>query len=178
MRGPVKSLLIIVATMGLAGGGCGTTEKLPMPQPSTVSFALRNDGAPTVYLFQDCLLDLTINRLSGGVTAVIQREGPCACDCNQASCPVCGPCFQGSRDVAGGGLVTEYWSAVSVTHESTPTGTCERKIALPGGLYRIDVPVYASAEDAAAQTNARLASQDFVLPAPNDSVSVALGVFP
>jgi hypothetical protein len=93
-----------------------------------------------------------------------------------ASCPVCGACFQGSREVAGGTTVSEYWSTVTVTYEPAPTGSCERKHALPAGQYRIDVPVYGSAEDAAAKMGARIATQTFTLPAPGDSVAVALGI--
>jgi len=178
MRGPaVKWLLLGIAVMtaALAGGCSKTTEQ--GPPPSTVTFELRNDGVPSVYLFENCLLDLTITSLAEPVH-VIEREGPCGCDCGESSCPVCGPCFLGSREVAGGAVVSEYWSAVSVTYESAPTGSCERKHTLPAGQYRIDVPVYASAEDTLARTGARMATQSFVLPAPGDSVSVALGVSP
>ena len=172
----MKSLLIAAVMVALAGA-CSTTTVDPGPPPSTVTFELRNDGVPTLYLFQDCLLDLTITALADP-PRVIEREGPCGCDCGVASCPVCGPCFQGSREVAGGTVVSEYWSTVSVTYEPAPTGSCERKHALPAGQYRIDVPVYGSAEDAAAKTGARTATQTFTLPVPGDSVAVALGVSP
>jgi len=38
------------------------------------------------------------------------------------------------------------------------------------------VPVYPSAEDAAAKTNARIASQTFTLPAPDAPIYVPLGL--
>jgi hypothetical protein len=170
--------LLIAASMALAlAGACSTKATDAGTPPSTVTFALHNDSVPTVYLFQDCLLDLTITSLAEP-PHVIEREGPCGCDCSESSCPVCGPCFQGSREVAGGALVSEYWSAVSVTYEPAPTGSCERKHSLPAGPYRIDIPVYTSADDAAARAGARNATQTFVLPAPGDSVDVALGVSP
>jgi len=75
-------------------------------------------------------------------------------------------------------MVSEYWNAVSVTYETAPTGSCERKHALPAGQYRIDVPVYASPEDALAKTGARIATQTFTLPVAGDTLPVALGVSP
>lgn len=175
----MKPLLLIVATTAALAGACGsnTLGTGTPPTPSTVTFELRNDSVPAVYLFQNCLLDLTITSLSDPAH-VVEREGPCGCDCGVASCPVCGPCFAGPREIAGGGTVSEYWSAVSVTYETAPTGSCERKHALPAGQYRIDVPVYASAEDALAKTGARMATQTFTLPVAGDMVPVALGVSP
>src|SRR5262249_49603383 len=96
--------------------------------------------------------------------------------CGVASCPLCGPCFQGSVEVATGSIQSEYWNTVSVTHEPSPAGSCERKRALPAGQYRIDVPVYVTAEGAAAKMGARIASATFTLPAPLDTVSVPLGL--
>jgi hypothetical protein len=175
----MKPLLLIAAMTAALAGACsdrlGTGN--PPPPASTVTFELRNDGASAVYLFQNCLLNLTITSLADPVH-VVEREGPCGCDCGFTSCPVCGPCYAGFREVAGGAMLSEYWNAVSVTYESAPTGSCERKHALPAGQYRIDVPVYASQDDATNGTGARTATQTFTLPAPDDTVGVALGVSP
>jgi hypothetical protein len=177
VRDLVKPLLPIALAAAALAGACSTGSLDPgtQPQASKVVFELRNDSAPAVYLFQSCLTDLTITSLADPVH-VVEREGPCGCDCGIASCPVCGPCYQGSLEVAGGALRSEYWTAVSVTYEAAPTGSCERKHALPAGPYRIDVPVYGSAEDAAAKSGARIASQTFTLPAAGDTVPVALGL--
>jgi hypothetical protein len=169
--------LVVAATTTLAGA-CSTGSLdpgPPPPEPTTVTFELRNDSVPAVYLFQSCLVDLTITSLADP-PRVIERGGPCGCDCGIASCPLCGQCFQGSLEVAGGSLRSEYWNTVSVTYEPAPTGTCERKHALPAGQYRIDVPVYPTAEDAAARTNARIAAQTFTLPAPDATIHVPLGL--
>ena len=173
----MKRLLLIAAATAALAGACSTSPLDREPAPSTVTFELRNDSVPALYLFQNCLLDLTITSLADPAR-VVEREGPCGCDCGFASCPVCGPCFAGPREVAGGGLVSEYWNAVSVTYEPAPTGSCERKHALPAGQYRIDIPVYASPEDALAKTGARIATQTFTLPVAGDTVPVALGVSP
>jgi hypothetical protein len=173
----MKPLLLFAAAAAALAGACSTSPLDREPAPSTVTFELRNDSVPALYLFQNCLLDLTITSLSDPVR-VVEREGPCGCDCGVASCPVCGPCFAGPREIAGGGMVSEYWNAVSVTYETAPTGSCERKHALPAGQYRIDVPVYASPEDALAKTGARIATQTFTLPVAGDTLPVALGVSP
>ena len=47
----------------------------------------------------------------------------------------------------------------------------------PDGPYRIDVPVYPTAEDAVARTGARIATQSFVVArARRQSVTVPLGL--
>jgi hypothetical protein len=173
----MKPVWVAAALTAALSSACGKGSVDPGQPPSVVTFELRNDSIPTVYLFQDCLLDYTITSLADPVH-VIEREGPCGCDCGVAQCPVCGPCFQGSRELAGGAAMNEYWTTVSVTYEPSPNGSCERKRTLPAGPYRIDVPVYTSADDAAARTAARTATQTFTLPAPNDSVTVSLGVSP
>lgn len=171
-------LLTAVATAALAGAcGTGTLDTGKMPPPSTVTFELRNDGLSAVYLVQNCTVNLTITSLADPVH-VVEREGPCGCDCGAGACPICGPCWAGFPEVAVGGMVSEYWNTVSVTYESGPSGSCERKQTLPAGQYRIDVPVYPSAEDAGAQTGGRIATQTFTLPVAGDTVPVALGVSP
>ena len=173
----MKPLLLFAAATAALAGACSTGSLDREPASSSVTFELRNDGVPALYLFQNCLLDLTITSLADPAR-VVEREGPCGCDCGVASCPVCGPCFAGPREVAGGGMVSEYWNAVSVTYEAAPTGSCERKHALPAGQYRIDIPVYASPEDALTKTGARIATQTFTLSASTDAVGVVLSVWP
>jgi hypothetical protein len=179
----VRSLLVAVAVGGALAGGCGkgsldTDPPPPPPTPTPVTFELRNDGIATVYLRQGCLVDYTITSLADPVH-VIQRPWSCGCDCALASCPVCGACFEGSREVAIGAALTDQWWTVDIISVPRLNGVaCERKEALPDGPYRIDVPVYASDADAIAQTNALTALQSFVLPAPRDSVTVQVGVSP
>ena len=186
----MKSLLVVAALIAAAASGaCSTgggaltgaggttgTGGTGGPPPSTVvTFELLNNSAPTVYLFQDCWVESTITSLADP-PHVIERDGPCACDCAQSTCPVCGPCFQGSREVVSGAVMQEFWSPASVTYETRPAGSCSRRHALPDGPYRIDVPVYPTAEDAVARTGARIATQSFALPVGDESVIVPLAL--
>jgi hypothetical protein len=171
----MKRLCLIALTGVLAAGACGSSTLGPKLQPSTVTFQLRNDGASTVYLFENCTIEYTITSLADPVHA-IARQGTCACACDQSSCPVCGPCFAGPRDVAVGAMLAESWNSVSVTTEPTPAGSCERATPLPYGRYRIDVPVYPTAADALARMYGRTITQTFDLPVAGDAVDVQLGV--
>jgi hypothetical protein len=177
MPGPMKTFLMTTAVIAALAGACNTDSLEPGPPASTITVNLHNDGGTALYLFQNCLLDYTITSLADPVH-VVTREGPCGCDCGQSSCPLCGPCFAGPREVVAGSVLTDSWTTVSVTTESTPTGSCERKRALPYGAYRIDVPVYPSADDALAKTSARTATQSFALPLRGDALDVLLGVSP
>jgi hypothetical protein len=170
-------LMIVATTVGAAAGGCGSTESNPMP-PSTINFELRNDGAQSVYLFQNCLIDYTITSLADPTHTITRIDG-CGCDCSLSSCSVCGACAHSAIEIAAGGTQTDSWLAVDITTQTRPAGACQVQKTLPAGSYRIDVPVYASDADATAGTAARTASQTFTLPAsPDDRIAVALGVSP
>lgn len=174
--GAMKSLVFALAAGAALAGGCGKGSiSDPGPPPSTVTFELRNDGIATVYLFQGCVIDYTITSLADPVH-VIGRRG-CACDCDRADCRLC-LCAAVSREVAIGAAVSDSWTTEDVINVARPGGSCQRSETLPAGPYRIDVPVYASDADAVARTGARTAIQSFMLPAPGDSVTVALGVSP
>jgi hypothetical protein len=182
---PAVAALIAVAAAGAcstgggeltgAGGTTGTGGTGGPPPSIVITFELRNNSAPTVYLFQDCLVEYTITSLADP-PHVIERDGPCACDCAQSICAVCGQCLQGSRELVGGAVMQESWSPASVTYETRPAGSCSRRHALPDGPYRIDIPVYPTAEDAVARTGARIATQSFALPPLADPVIVPLGL--
>jgi hypothetical protein len=174
----MRSLVFALAVGAALAGACGKGSVTdPGPPPSVVTFELRNDGIATVYLLQDCLVEYTITSLADPVH-VIRRNAGCGCDCSQTSCPVCGACFLGSREIAVGAVLNDSWTTEDIINVSRPTGSCQRSETLPAGPYRIDVPVYGSDADALARTSARTATQSFVLPAPGDTVAVALGVSP
>jgi len=173
----MKSLRVIVVAVALAAGACGSSTLQPPPQASSITFQLRNDGISTVYLFENCTIEYTITSLADPVQE-IARAGVCACACDQSSCPVCGPCFAGPRDVAVGASLPESWSAVRVATQTTSTGSCERRTPLPYGRYRIDVPVYPTVADALAKMYGRTATQTFDLPVAGDVVDVQLGLSP
>ena len=172
----MKPRLALLTLLGAAANGCGITENFPMPPP-VVAFELRNGGTESTFLFQGCLLDYAITSLVASPYR-IERGAGCSCDCDQGSCPVCQPCSQGPQTVIAGSAVYDRWTAVNITLETTASGSCERKQRLPDGPYRIDVPVYGTAEDAAARTNARTVTQEFSIPTPGGLVSVALSSSP
>ena len=60
----MKPLLSIAAAAAALAGACSTSPLDREPAPSTVTFELRNDSVPALYLFQNCLLDLTITALA------------------------------------------------------------------------------------------------------------------
>jgi hypothetical protein len=173
----MKTLFPMVAVAGLLTGACGSTSGGPAKTPSTITFQLHNDGISTVAVMVNCQVTFTITSLADPVHT-IDLEGPCACDCAQSSCSVCGPCFAGPLEIPMGTMTTESWNAVSVTTQATPAGSCERRTALPDGPYRIDVPVYPSADAATAGTSGWTSSQTFNLPVAGNVVDVALGASP
>jgi hypothetical protein len=186
----MKNFTVTLAVLGAALVGCtgnlngkdadaGTDAGTVPPEPYTVTFDLQNGGASSVYLYQGCLLELTITELADP-THSIGRGGGCGvCDCAAASCPAvtCGACYMGSMEVTAGGKASYAWGAVDQVTGTRGTMACQTTKVLPAGHYRIDVPVYASDADAASLTGARTASQSFDLPATG-AVVVQLAVSP
>src|ERR1044071_755415 len=141
----MKRLLIVAMTLGGAAAACDSSTLNPPPPPpaETVTFQLRNDGFSTVYLFESCLVDLTITSLASPVHQ-IRRAVSCGCTCGQVECGVCGACFEGPLEVGVGAMLSESWWAVDWTTQTTSRGSCEQSTTLPPGAYRIDVPVYST----------------------------------
>jgi hypothetical protein len=156
----------VIATQAVLLLGCGTPTQEPVDPPPPVTFSLQNGGATSVYLFEQCILDLGITDLSS--SRLIGRAAGCPiCDCAQTTCPAiaCGACFSGGVEVAATAAREYLWSPVDVSIQPRAGSQCSRTQILPAGQYRIDVPVYPTADDAAAKSNGRLVTRTFELPA-------------
>jgi hypothetical protein len=164
-----KSLLLATFWSAFSLAACGGSlapQNLP-PDPTPLTFELHNGGATSVYLHETCTLELSILQLTAPPEAVGLSTGGCGvCDCAAASCgPVaCGACFDGGLEVAAGATQQYFWTQVDVQYETGAAATCSRTTALPAGPYRIDVPVFASADDASGGIGARVATATFTLP--------------
>jgi hypothetical protein len=159
MRGLVgfTGLLLLVV-------GCTSEPVIPHPEP--LRFDLRNDRVASVFLYEDCILNLTITELVDP-SRDIGRPSLCGiCDCAASSCPGgCGVCLNdAAREIAGGRTLFWYWTPIDMTYEARGTSQCSHTRLLPPGHYRIDIPVYDLMEDAVAKMNARLITQTFEIP--------------
>ena len=165
-RSRLGTALGAIAAQAVVGWGCGSLTPEPTDPPAPVTFSLQNGGATPVYLFEQCVLDLGITELES--SRLIGRAGGCPiCDCAQTTCPAiaCGPCFSGGIEVAASAAREYLWSPVDISIQARAGSQCSRTRILPPGHYRIDVPVYPTAEDAAVKANGRLVTQTFDLPA-------------
>ncbi len=139
----------------------------PPLTPEAVTFELENDTASTLWLYQGCLLEMTITELSEPPHVIGRPDGCGVCDCAIASCPpvACGVCFQGGLEVAPASHTTYAWSSIDMTYETRGNVQCSHTRVLPAGHYRVDVPVYTTLADATAKLGARFVSKTFELPA-------------
>jgi hypothetical protein len=171
-------IALVVACAGLGACSRDLEPPVPPPEPTTITLQFQNGGAAPAYVYQGCLVDLTITSLADPA-AVINRVEGCVCECGRTTaCPICGACYAGPREIPAAGQMTESWLTATVTSESTPTGGCQRLHTLPAGTYRIALPVYASEADAAAKTSARIVTQTFTLPEPDDTVAIPVAAAP
>jgi len=163
-----SSLFVLLAgcwSGSLAGNGDGGGTEIQPPPPLT--FNLRNDGASSLYIYQSCNPDMTITELSDPPREIGYAYGCGICDCAVSVCPsvVCGPCFVGAQEIAGGATFQWSWSPVDMTYETrADTTMCTHTRVLPAGQYRLDVRVYAAMADAVARNGAGLVTQIFTLP--------------
>jgi hypothetical protein len=164
MRSAGSALLALFAATSTTA--CGTTDPPPRDPPATITFSLQNSGAAPVWLFERCIVDLKITQVAEPGRVIGLLDGCPVCDCGDSQCQgyVCGPCFMGGVEVAPSATRPFTWSAVDVDFGTDNGRTCMQKQTLPAGQYRIDVPVYPTAEDAMARTNPRSVTQTFELP--------------
>jgi hypothetical protein len=172
--GTPKGLVLALLGFALALVGCGGSlaknppvDLTPLTPPPPLTFELHNAGATSVFLFENCTFELSILRLIDPAQAVGLPTGGCGvCDCAASSCgPVaCGACFDGGLEVAAGATQQYLWAPVDIQYETSAAATCSRSKALTAGPYRIDVPVFASADDASGGIGARIATATFTLP--------------
>jgi hypothetical protein len=104
----------------------------------------------------------------------------CACRCEDSTCTgnvACGPCAPPAGVVVPpGGTQEVAWIASLITSEQRPGYVCNHTTPLPAARYSVAVPVFATAEEAAAgNPKARVASRVFDLPAPGNVVELVLG---
>jgi hypothetical protein len=192
----MKRVAIIALAVACAGlGACTSTldpqdptppHPTPPPHPiadralaaTSVTLQLQNGGAEAAYVYQGCLIDYKITSLADP-SAPINRVAGCICACGQNVCPTCGQCYAEPREIPAGEQITESWLTASVTSEpGGVTGSCQRLNPLPAGSYRIELPVYVTHAEAAAKVLPRVVAQVFTLPAPDDTVTIAVGRAP
>jgi len=179
MRSSGSALLAFVASA--AALGCGTsTSDPPDDPPATITFSLHNGGSAPVYLFEQCILNLTISQVADPARVIGLLDGCPVCDCGDTQCRgyVCGACFMGGVEVAANAMRPFTWSAVDVDFGTQNGTTCMQKRTLPAGQYRIDVPVYPSAEDAMTRRNPRVVTQTFQVPAAETIVVPLAAISP
>lgn len=148
--------------------------------PARITFAFKNTGAQVVYLQTECTLGFQV--VSEVTTTVYPNESICLCQCADPLCqylPSCPPCEPRSGIAVDPGKTYEFtWTAqTSTTKEKTGTrGTfeCLEYSPLPTGAYRVSIPVFTSAADAAANTNSSTASLSFQLTTANAKLEVPL----
>lgn len=158
MRGVFAAASLVI----LAWGSIGCDVRRPEP----MTFDLQNGGTASVFLREECLLELTITELADPPRS-IGRVFVCpACDCSASSCLIapCGACADGPHEVAGAATLSWQWTPVDMTPGMRGTSACSHDRVLPGGQYRIDIPVYSQRDDAIAGVNARIVAKTFNIP--------------
>ena len=148
--------------------------------PFLVTFRLQTDGASPVYVHQGCI-GVTFD-VSACASGYAERLGPdyhCACVCEDATCVgpvVCGACYPDAGEAVMPGAPLEVrWDAIRTTDDTKAGFACVHSRALPAGKYRVSVRVFDDPEAARTSAGGRTVTQDFDLPAPSDTVAVALG---
>lgn len=171
-------------TAGTAGATGGTTVIPPECSvettetgPFAVTFEFTNPGGQPFFLRRDCALNYAITSCDKEFSEALGLSGACTVDCSQVNeCIQCGPCPEEAVMVPTGTPVQDSWSGKIYTFGQNNAGcTCHDEHIAPAQIYRLTVPVFASAEDAMTnQPPFFEASADFILPSPSDFVTVTL----
>jgi len=145
-----------------------------------ITFAFKNTGTQVIYLQMECAL---VFQVTSDVTATVYpNKSICLCQCADPACqdmPNCAPCAPRSGVAVEPGKTFETtWTAQSsaVKDKTGSRGTfkCLEFAPIPVGAYRVSIPVFSSAADAAANTNANTASLSFQLTDADARLEVPL----
>jgi hypothetical protein len=145
-----------------------------------MTFVFKNNGTQVVYLQMECAVQFQV--VSQVTSTVYPNKSICLCRCADPTCldlPNCPPCEARSGIAVEPGKTFETtWTAqTSTTGEKTGTrGTfkCIDYAPIPTGAYQVSIPVFPSAADAAANTNASTATVPFQLTIADAKVEVPL----
>lgn len=167
--------------LGAFGGGggaepasCALEHAEPGPYP--VTFRFENTGPATVYLEQGCELEFTVSSCEGLYRDSLTISALCSADCATPAngCPVCGACPDAPLAVDPGEFVDYQWDRRLYSFSRQNGCSCHTTTPAPAGLYRVEIPVYASEADIAAKRPIRQGHADFTLPMPGQVVWVGI----
>jgi hypothetical protein len=155
------------------------SDALPTSQ-ARITFAFKNTGTQVVYLQTECTLQFQV--VSEFTSTVYPNQSICLCQCADPMCqelPNCAPCAPRSGIAVEPGKTYETtWTAQSSTMKdktgSRGTFKCIEYAPIPTGAYRVSIPVFSSAADAAANTNSSSASLSFQLTTADAKIEVPL----
>jgi hypothetical protein len=145
-----------------------------------MTFVFKNTGTQVVYLQMECAVQFQV--VSEVTTTVYPNKSICLCRCDDPNCmdlPNCPPCEARSGIAVEPGKTFETtWTAQTSTmrDKTGPRGTftCIDYAPIPTGAYRVSIPVFPSAADAAANTNASTATMPFQLTIADAKLEVPL----
>jgi hypothetical protein len=170
-------------TGGSATGGFGNVPSYceidtSLPGPYATTFTLTNTQSFALYLYQGCFITHSIRSCAEGYSRDLPTNVFCTPECGSGSsgCVVCGACYSEPLLLEPGESAEISWSGQLYQTVDGPACSCYNAWNAQSGIYRIDVPVFATAEQAQAQQPSFTVSQEFQLPALNGAVDVGLFV--
>ena len=176
----ISSAFLVALVVAGCGGGDSTADASPSTGgPYSVTFALENPSASSVFIWSGCLgYRFSIAQVTDTGLTDVSPQYACACSCSEPSCrsnPACGPCQSDAVfELRPGESLEVTWVAQTVRVEQRTDYSCSSVTSLPVGRYQITVPVYDSETQATAQSNPRQVTLDFVLPVSSNPNSVHL----
>ncbi|HEY2410254.1 MAG TPA: hypothetical protein VGI10_29820 [Polyangiaceae bacterium] len=133
------------------------------PYAVTINFAT-NSSDSHVWLRKNCYLEYTLTSCATGYRTPILVHPFCATDCDlDAGCVTCGLCPLSAESVTMGQTVSDTIDGTAATLHGSTGCSCATYSALPPGEYAVTVPVYRSASDAIALSNATNVTSFFIL---------------
>lgn len=171
-----------VATGGQATGGYGNVPSqcavdTVLPPPYATTFKLVNTQSFPLYLYQGCWITHSIRACADGYSRDLPTDVFCMTECSSGvGCVVCGACYSQPLLLRPGDVAEIDWSGQLYTTVNGPMCSCFTAASAPPGMYRIDVPVFLTADQAQAQAPSFIVSQQFQLPSAGNTVTVNLFV--
>jgi len=168
---------------GGSGGAGGTSPEdcavsTALSPPYEVTFRFLAGAGPETWLRQDCEIVFAVTSCADDYATPLALWPGCTVDCSDTnpSCMACGACMTSGVLVDLDQPLEVLWEGNTYTFGQTVAGCdCATPHAAPAAHYHLEVPVFASEQDATQGGPIWMTAVDFELPAPGGVVEITLG---
>jgi hypothetical protein len=122
--------------------GCGECPMPPLSGSFSVEFSATNRSGAPIGLWSGCQTEHRVTACADGYAESLHMFVNCAPLCPDTVSPTCGACYDSPLPVTAEAAVGFPLGSSLFRQEGSGTQTCVERLDVPGGSYRVTVPVF------------------------------------